>query len=86
MPQLKEAFRDQVLLLKLDEKRAVAAITKLLPRDAGDRERTLRAVQRVVSAQGELTPEGKKRLAQIEKQFAAKSLPARKKEDANARA
>ena len=37
MAELKEVLRDQSLLLRLDEKRAVAAIPKLLPRDAEDR-------------------------------------------------
>ncbi|HEU0310129.1 MAG TPA: DUF3141 domain-containing protein [Sphingomicrobium sp.] len=86
MAQLKETLRDQYLLLRLDEKRAVAAIPKLLPRDADERARTLRAVQRVIAARGELNGEGRKRLAQIEKLFAVKAAPASNKEDADARA
>ena len=86
MAELKAAVRDQYLLLRLDEKRAVAAIPKLLPRDAGERASTLRAIQRIVAARGELTDEGKKRLSKIEKLFAAKAAPVNKKEDADVRA
>ena len=86
-PQLKKILRDQSLLLRLDEKRAVDAIPKLLPKDSEERARTLRAVLRVVAAQGEFTPEGKRRLARIEKLFGAKpAKPAKavKKEGADA--
>ena len=83
---MKETLRDQVQLLRMDEKRAVASIPKLLPRDAEDRARTLRAVQRVVSAQGELSPEGQKRMTKIEKLFEKRAAAARKKEDADVRA
>ena len=85
--QLKAILRDQSLLLRLNEKRAVEAIPKLLPKDAEERSRTLRAVQRVVAAQGDFTAEGRKRLARIEKLFGARSAkPARaaKKEGADA--
>ena len=73
MAEVKAVLRDQAMLLRLDEERAVKAIPKLLPRDQEDRARTLRAVQRVVSAQGTLTPEGKRRLAKIEHLFGVKS-------------
>lgn len=86
LAQLKQALRDQVQLLRIDEKRAVASIPKLLPRDAGERARTLRAIQRVVSAEGDLSGEGRRRLARVEKLFEAKAKPARKKEDADVRA
>lgn len=69
MSELKAILRDQSLLLHLDEERAVKAIPKLLPRDQDDRARTLRAVQRVVSASGSLTAEGKKRLSRVEHLF-----------------
>ena len=86
MAQLKLALRDQVQLLRLDEKRAVAAIPKLLPRDAEERARTLRAVQRVVAAQGDLSVEARRRMTRIEKLFDVKSNAARKKkEDADVR-
>jgi hypothetical protein len=80
MAQLKDALRDQVLLLRLDEQRAVNSIPKLLPRDREERARTLRAVQRFVAIQGDLSAEGKKHLAKIEKLFDVKSAPAPGKE------
>ena len=61
------------MLVRLDEDRAINAIPKLLPRDQQDRARTLRAVQRVILAKGELTPEGKSRLAKVEHLFAVKA-------------
>jgi hypothetical protein len=78
--QLKKVLREQSLLLRLDEKRAVAALPKLLPKSAEERARVLRAIQRVVAAQGELKAEGKRRLARIEKLFGAKAAARTKKE------
>jgi len=89
MAELKEVLRDQSTLMRLDEEHAIKAIPKLLPRDQGDRVRTLRAVQRVVSASGDLTPEGKRRFARIEQLFgikAATPAPAPAKEESDASA
>ena len=78
MAQLKEALRDQSLLLRIDEERAVAAIPKLLPRDNDERARTLRAIHRLISAQDDLSGEGRRRLSRIEKLFDGAAVPARK--------
>ena len=86
MEQLKEVVREQYLLLKIDEKRAVAAIPKLIPRDPDDREKTLRAIQRIISATGAPTGKAKRRLAEIETMFGAKAPKASKKEDRDVRA
>ncbi|HVJ70074.1 MAG TPA: DUF3141 domain-containing protein, partial [Sphingomicrobium sp.] len=86
MEQLKEVVREQYLLLKIDEKRAVAAIPKLIPRDPDDREKTLRAIQRIISAAGAPTGKAKRRLAEIESMFGAKAPKASKKEDRDVRA
>jgi hypothetical protein len=86
MAQLKEALREQYLLLKLDEKRAVAAIPMLLPASPDDRATTLRAIQRVISAKGKIADEGQRRLAQIEKLFGGKAAVAGKKEERDVRA
>jgi pimeloyl-ACP methyl ester carboxylesterase len=80
MAQLKEVLRDQYLLLRLDEKRAVATLPKLLPAHPDDRALTLRAIQRVVSAQGALSDMGQRRLIEIEKLFGVNAAPATKKE------
>ena len=52
LAQLKEALREQSLLFRIDEARAVAAIPKLVRRSEDERARTLRAVRRLVSARG----------------------------------
>ena len=78
-PELKAILRDQSLLLRLDEQRAVAAIPKLVARKRTDAGAAMDLVRRVVAAPGELSAEGRKRLATIEKLFKAKpSRPARK--------
>jgi hypothetical protein len=82
--QLKKILRDQSLLLRLDEKRAVDSIPALLPKDPDERARTLRAVQRVVAAQGELKAEARKRLARVERLFGATAAKGAWKEVADA--
>jgi pimeloyl-ACP methyl ester carboxylesterase len=79
MAQLKATLREQSLLLRIDEERAVAAIFKLLPRGASARALTLGAVERVVSAQGNASAEGRRRLARIRKLFAVRGKPEVKK-------
>jgi len=86
MAQLKEALREQYLLLKLDQKRAVAAISKLLPAGPDERAETLRAIQRVISAKGKISDRGQRRLAEIEKLFGAKAASAGEKEERDVRA
>jgi len=81
MTEIKAILRDQAMLLRLDEERAIKAIPKLLPRDNEDRARTLRAVQRVLMAKGELTAEGRRRLSRVEQLFGVKSAPAAKEEE-----
>lgn len=84
MAQLKTALGEQSLLLRIDEARAVAAIPKLLPVDGEERARTLRAIERLASAQGELSPEGERRLAQVQKLFAVPARNPARKENADA--
>ena len=84
MAQLKQALREQSFLLRLDQERAVEALPKLLPPDPDDRARTLRAVQRIVTASGELSEEGKRRLQHVEKLFDMKRART-PKEDADVR-
>ena len=69
LAELKQVLRDQYLLLRIDERRAIETLPKLLPRDGDERARTLGAVRRMVLAKGNLTAEGSKRLARIEKLF-----------------
>jgi hypothetical protein len=65
-------MREQFLILKMDQERAVAALPRLLPKDAEERAPWLSAVQRVCKARGELAGEMRHRLQQIEAIFTAK--------------
>jgi hypothetical protein len=68
--ELKELIKEQTNLVRLDEERAVSAIPKLLPKDADERKTALDAVHHVVEAQGDLSEDGKKRLARVDRLFA----------------
>ena len=81
---LKKVLRDQSLLLRMDEKRAVDTIPELLPKSAEERAKLLRAVRRVVAAQAASTAEAKRRLSRIEKLFNGKPGKTAMKEDADA--
>jgi pimeloyl-ACP methyl ester carboxylesterase len=69
LAELKQALREQYLLLRIDEKRAIEALPKLLPNDVEERATTLGVIRRMVLAKGNLNAEGSKRLARIEKLF-----------------
>jgi hypothetical protein len=63
--RFRELIRDQSLTLRLDEDRAVEAIPKLLPDDPEACTRMLDAIRRVAAAQGKLSEESARRLAQV---------------------
>lgn len=67
--EIKAMFRDQYMLLRLDEERAVRAIPHLLPDDEQLRSTGWNAVQDVIGASGELPAEGRGRLQRIEGLF-----------------
>jgi hypothetical protein len=67
--EVKALFRDQYLLLRLDEERAVRAIPKLLPDNEQQRQTAWAAVRDVVAARGELTDEAKRRLDRLQELF-----------------
>jgi len=69
--EIKALFRDQYLLVRLDEERAVRAIPNLLPDDETQRHAAWAAVQGVIAARGELPEEGKRRLGRLRDLFAA---------------
>jgi hypothetical protein len=71
LAQFKELVREQYLMLRTDEERAVLAIPELLPEDAAERAAAIKLIRRVVSAIGEPPDEVKKRLARIEALFEA---------------
>jgi hypothetical protein len=84
MVRLKEMVRQQHLLVCLDEERAITALPKLLGADAKGRKATLDILERVLSARGDMSDEGKRRLARIEALFGLKPQEATKTESAHA--
>jgi hypothetical protein len=71
LARLKEAVREQFLILLLDEERAIAALPKLLPETRKERETGLAALRRITAARGPLPAEGSRRLARIEALFSS---------------
>ncbi len=67
--EIKALFRDQYLLLRLDEERAVNAIPRLLPDNGPQRQTAWAAVRDVVAARGELPEEGRRRLERLRQLF-----------------
>jgi len=79
MGEAKQTFKEQFLLVLLDEARAIGAIPKLLPKRMEERREILNTVQRVIAARGALSEEGRRRLAEIEALFDVKAeIPAKK--------
>ena len=66
-----EVVRDQFLTLRLDERRAIDSIPKLLPPDPERREQMMDAIRRVVMAQGTVSREVTRRLAHVAYLFTA---------------
>ena len=69
LAQFKQLMKEQYLLIRVDEERAVNAIPKLLGPDAEERKMALGALRQVLAARGQLTAEEKKRLTRIEALF-----------------
>ena len=69
LAELQNVLDEQSLLVRMDEKRALSTLPKLLPRDTTERGKAFRAVRRIVSTQGALSDERQKRLARIERLF-----------------
>jgi pimeloyl-ACP methyl ester carboxylesterase len=67
--EVKALFRDQYLLLRFDEERAVRAIPKLLPDSEPQRRNAWAAVREVIAARGELPEEGRRRLERLRQLF-----------------
>ena len=75
--EIKAMFREQYMLLRRDEERAVRAIPRLLPDDAEQRAAGWAAVQDVLGASGALPAEGRRRLLRIEELFAVPRQPSK---------
>jgi pimeloyl-ACP methyl ester carboxylesterase len=69
LAELKGDLRDQYLLVRLDEQRALRTLKALLPKGREERERILRGIRRIVAAQGELSHEKARRVERIETLF-----------------
>src|SRR5271155_1627835 len=67
--KFKELVKEQSLIMTLDEERAVAAISKLLPADRTERSAAIKAIGRIIAAGGAMPDEGKRRLARVEALF-----------------
>ena len=65
LSELKEAIRQQMFVLLLDEERAIAALPKLMP-DRKDRARAVALARRIASAKGPLSASQEARFQHIE--------------------
>ena len=84
LAELKDLFRDQFLLVKLDEERAVASIANLLPEAREQRRAALDVVQRIANARRERTPDEERRLRRVDSLFGGISLVTPTQESARA--
>jgi pimeloyl-ACP methyl ester carboxylesterase len=82
--QFKAMMREQYLLVCLDEERAVTALPKLLGADATERKAALDALHRILAARGDLSDEGRRRLARVEAVFDVTPEKVSKAESAHA--
>jgi hypothetical protein len=73
LSRFKEIVRDQFLILRLDEERAIASLPKLLPADRRARETALGLIRRIIGARGAPSEEGGRRLKRIEALFGSPS-------------
>jgi hypothetical protein len=71
LQEFKALVREQFFALLLDQKRALAAIPKMLPKDPATRNDILAKIRRVVSAVGKPEDVRAERLVEIERLFGA---------------
>src|SRR3954454_14984193 len=69
LSRFKETVRDQFLILRLDEERAIASLPKLLPADGRARETAVGLIRRIIEARGAASEEGVRRMKRIETLF-----------------
>ena len=70
--EIKEMLKEQFLLVRLDEERAIATLPALLPRSVEKRRAALDLLHRMVAARGKLSEEGSRRLDRIQTLFEAR--------------
>ncbi len=73
LPEFKQAFRDQYLMVMLDERRAIEAIPILLKGHEAEAKQMLDDVRKIVAATEPLSEEAQRRLAEVERLFGAKA-------------
>ena len=78
MAQLKQLLKEQFLILRLDEERAVAAIPRLLPRSQEQRRQVLTGLRRMIEVHGPISEEAGRRLARVETLFDIQSQTSQK--------
>jgi hypothetical protein len=74
LSELKQLLKEQFFLVRLDEERALETLPALLPPDPEKRRHGLGIVQRMLSAEDALSPEGARRLQQIQSLFEPRPL------------
>jgi hypothetical protein len=84
LAQMKEIVRQQYLLVRQDEERAIAALPGLLGADGAQRKAVLDAVHQVLAASGALAGEAKRRLLRVEALLETKRGKAGQPEPAHA--
>ena len=72
--ELKQLFKEQFFLVRLDEERALESLPALLPSDPEKRRLGLDIVQRMLGAEDALSPEGVRRLKRIQALFEPRPL------------
>lgn len=71
MAELKACLKEQYLLVRLDEERAVRALPRLLPDSEQARRAGLDALRQVLGARGALSEESERRMGRVEALFGA---------------
>ena len=83
MARFKEILREQYLLVRLDEERALRSLPMLLGEDDAGRKAALDVLRRVLAARGEMSDESARRLARVEELFGVRLAKAAKAETAH---
>ena len=69
LAEFKQDLREQYYMLRIDESRAIELIPKLLQGHEDEGPQLLEYIRQIVYADGSLSEEGQRRLAQVEKMF-----------------